>query len=327
MVVAALLAAGVWLVIGQAASYPRLLHAVGRADAWWLILAAAGTGLSYVGYALLYQIFSHVDGGPRPRLPLALRLAVAIFGASVIATSAGRLGSEYWSLRRMGQRPAGAWARVLSLNTAAWALLAALASLSALALLLGAGPGAPLGVELAWLLALPLCSVPVLFLSSPGRRHLAEDRGGRVRRLAASVVHALVLLRLAAGRSGLLARVLAGGALYWGGELLICWSALRAFGIEIGPAALVLAYATGYASTMIPLPAGGAGGVDAATTFAWTLVGVPLGPALLATLVQRLFSYWLPIILAGLSLRSIKRLGQDLPLVPQRAHAAPAGSC
>jgi uncharacterized protein (TIRG00374 family) len=100
--------------------------------------------------------------------------------------------------------------------------------------------------------------------------------------------------------------------LYWAGELLTVWMALRAFGVSLDPAGLVVAYATGYASTILPLPAGGVGGVDAASTYALTLVGVPLGPALLATLVQRLCTYWLPLAIALVSARSVKRLGGDL---------------
>jgi uncharacterized membrane protein YbhN (UPF0104 family) len=316
LVAGVLLAAGVWFAIGQLASYPRLLHALRTAHVWWLLLALIGMGLGYVGYALLYRVFSAVDQGPCPDLGLAVRLAVAVFGAAVIATSAGRLGAEYWSLRRLGQPPAGAWSRVLSLNTAAWAVLAALASLSALALLASPGQSVPLGVDVGWLVALPVCCLPALYLSAPTRRGLAEECGSPLRRLAASVVQALILLRHAAGRKPSLGRSVLGASLYWGGELLIAFGALRAFGVGVGPAALVIGYATGFVSTVIPLPAGGAGGVDAASTLAWTLIGVPLGPALLVTVIQRLFSYWIPIVLAGLSLRSIRRLGQDLARVP-----------
>jgi uncharacterized membrane protein YbhN (UPF0104 family) len=84
------------------------------------------------------------------------------------------------------------------------------------------------------------------------------------------------------------------------------------FGVDLGVAPLVVGYATGYVSTMLPLPAGGAGGVDAASTYALTLVGVPLGPALLATLVQRVCNYWLPLLIATLAARSLKCLRGEL---------------
>jgi uncharacterized membrane protein YbhN (UPF0104 family) len=326
LVVAVLLGAGVWFLIGQATSYSQLVSAVRRANPWWLTGALFGLIISYLGYALLYQSLCTLRRGPRPPLRLIVRLTVAVFGASVIATAAGRLGSEYWSLRRMREPAPRAWARVLAINTAAWALLAALACAGALALLLGAGGSVPLGVELAWLLTLPACLVPAMYLSAPARRHLAEDRGGRVRRTAASVISALVLLRQLGSSREHGARGLGGGLLYWTGELLISWCALRAFGAHLGLPALLIAYATGFVSTMLPLPAGGAGGVDAATTFAFTLVGVPLSLALLATLAQRVFSYWLPIVIAMLAARSIRRLGGDLSaLAPGRSLAWSAG--
>jgi uncharacterized membrane protein YbhN (UPF0104 family) len=321
VIVTALVGIGVWLLIGQAASYQRLQHAISHARAPWLAASLAAAIVGYLGYALLYQAVARIADGPRPPLWLMLRLAVAVFGASVIATSAGRLGGEYWSLRRRRERPPQAWSRVLAINTAAWAILAALASIAAALLLAGVGRRAPLGVELVWLLLPAACALPAVYLSSPARQGLTEDRGSRVRRTFATVVRALVLLRLMSVRRRALMRGLPGGLIYWAAELLTMWTALRAFGVELGYGALVVGYATGYASTMLPLPAGGVGGVDAATTYALTLVGVPLGPALLATLVQRLCTYWLPLGIAALAAPSLKRLGEDLAAVPRPSPA------
>lgn len=316
-VVAALLGAGVWLLIGQAASYSKLLHAIDRAHPWWLAGAVAAAMMAYPGYLLLYRAVAGVANGPRPATSLTLRITIAVFGASVIATAAGRLGSEYWTLRRMRERPPQAWSRVLAINTAAWGLLAGLASIGALAALLGFGRGAPLGLKLAWLLALPVCLIPALYLTSGTRRSLAEDRGGPVRRTFASALRGIILLRAVARWPQARRRVLAGALLYWAAELLTVWAALHAFGLSLGFPSLALGYATGFVSTMLPLPAGGAGGVDAASTYALTLVGVPLGPALLATLMQRLCTYWLPLLVALLATSSLRRLGTDLPSVPR----------
>jgi glycosyltransferase 2 family protein len=322
LVVAAVLAAGAWFVIGEIATYSRLVAALRRANPWWLLLALAGTGLTYLGYALTYGVFSRVQNGPRPRARTRLRLTAGIFGAAVIATSAARLAVEYWSLRRMREVPAQAFSRVLALNIAFWAVLAAAAALAAAALLAMDASATHLGLKLAWLLVLPLCWIPAAYLSSPRRRSLAENRGGHLRRLAASVVRSLVLVRRVLRQREDLLPGGGGALLYWAGELLIVWAGLRAFGVTLGPAALVIGFTTGYASTILPLPAGGAGGVDAAATYALTLVGVPLAPALLATLVQRLFSYWVPIVIAALSLRSIKRLGGDLAATPRPTASA-----
>jgi uncharacterized membrane protein YbhN (UPF0104 family) len=324
------LAAGVWVLIGQLASFHRLGDALRHADPAWLVLSVGATAAGYLGYALLFRSVATVAEGPQPPLPLVLRLTVAVFGASVIATSAGRLGSEYWAFRRMGEPAPQAWSRSLAINVWFWAVLGALAWSGATALLI-AGGRAPLSLEVAWIIVLPACAAPAWLLSSAKRRHLAEDRGGWARRGLAAALRSLVLLRGLHGRR--LRAATTGGLLHWGAELLTVWAALRAFGVDLSYGSLVLAYATGYVVTMVPLPAGGAGAVDAASTFALTLVGVPLAPALLATLVMRLATYWLPLGVAAVQFRSVRRLGDDLAAVPRRiqrlsqsARPAPAGT-
>jgi uncharacterized membrane protein YbhN (UPF0104 family) len=76
---------------------------------------------------------------------------------------------------------------------------------------------------------------------------------------------------------------------------------------------LVLAYTTAYAVTSLPLPAGGAGGVEAGLAFSLKAIGVPLASALLATLVYRFFTLWLPIALAAVAVPQVKRLAEELP--------------
>ncbi|HET8977868.1 MAG TPA: lysylphosphatidylglycerol synthase domain-containing protein [Solirubrobacteraceae bacterium] len=319
--VTVLVGAGVWAIIGQGASFSRLSHAVQTAGPLWMVLAAAGSAIAYIGYALLYQAVCHVGGGPRPRLRLALRMTVAVFGAAVVATAAGRLGVEYWSMRKMREQPALAVARVLTLNIALWAVLAALAALAGLVALAEQASGVPRVVELVWLVVVPACALTAFVLSSPRRQGFAAGDGGRIRRTAAAVVHSLVLLRAVSSWRPLRVGGIAGALVYWVGQLLVVWAALRGFGVHIGYAAFVLGYATGYASTILPLPFGGAGGVDAATVYALTLVGVPLGPALLATLVQRVLTYWLPLGVAILFVRALRRLGRDLAVVPRPSSA------
>jgi uncharacterized membrane protein YbhN (UPF0104 family) len=79
---------------------------------------------------------------------------------------------------------------------------------------------------------------------------------------------------------------------------------------------MVLAYATSNIITLLPLPAGGAGGIDAGMTFALRAIAIPLAPALLAVLVYRVVTFWLPTLPALALLPSIRRLAQTLPSVP-----------
>ena len=104
------------------------------------------------------------------------------------------------------------------------------------------------------------------------------------------------------------------------GDLLTLYAALRAFGVDdVHLAALVLAFATGYVATALPLPGGGSGGIEAALAFSLHAVGVPLAPALLAALVYRFFTFWLPILPALVLFPSIGGLDAELGRLKERA--------
>jgi uncharacterized membrane protein YbhN (UPF0104 family) len=76
-------------------------------------------------------------------------------------------------------------------------------------------------------------------------------------------------------------------------------AALAAVGSQPRPSLVLLAFTASLVLGMIPIMPGGLGFVEAGLTSMLTLAGVPAGEAVLATLVYRLASYWLPI-LAGL---------------------------
>jgi uncharacterized membrane protein YbhN (UPF0104 family) len=73
-------------------------------------------------------------------------------------------------------------------------------------------------------------------------------------------------------------------------------------------AALVLGYASGYVLTRRSLPAGGAGLVEVALTFALVGMGIHFVPALIGVVVYRLFNFWLPILPALILMPTIKDL-------------------
>lgn len=314
-VVLGLVAAGLYLLTQDGLSLSAVMTAIRRADPMWLAVAFAGAVACYPGYAVLYQALVRVQAGPQVGLWVALRLAVAVFGASVIATAAGRLGVEYWSLRKMREPSAAAWARVIALNTTAWAVLTAVTAVAAVVLL--AGGRAPLALELAWIAALPLCTPAAVYLATRSSPRAASEDGGRLQLLLATVVRSLRLVGSLAAERARGWRAVGGAIVFWAGECLVLWAALRAFGVHLGWAQLVVGYTTGYLATMLPLPAGGIGGVETAAVFGLTLVGAPAGPALLAVLVQRLCTYWLPLAAAMIASGVIRRLPRQLAAVPR----------
>jgi uncharacterized protein (TIRG00374 family) len=81
-----------------------------------------------------------------------------------------------------------------------------------------------------------------------------------------------------------------------GFDYLALLSALTAIGSRPRPSLVLLAYASAMVLSMIPITPGGLGLVETGLTATLVLAGVSGGDAVLATLIYRLASYWLPIV-------------------------------
>jgi uncharacterized membrane protein YbhN (UPF0104 family) len=325
--------------IGQVTSLHHVVRALGRGDHTWFPVCLAGALLAYAGYVAAYRDVARFNGGPALGVWMTLRIVVIGFGAVLIGSSAGTLGIDYWALHRAGEPRQSAIRRVLAVSTLQWFVLAILACLAAAVTL--AGPWrAPAAMEIAWIVAVPTCVLAAAWVSSPRRSDrltspppgaIELDRHPRTwvrwlqhagRAILANSVGGVVIVRRLLRRPFAHPAALLGFPLYWAGDVLILYAALRAFGVHPHPAPLALAYATGFAITALPLPAGGSGGVEAGLTFALNSVGIPVAPALLATLVYRAFTLWLPIAPALALLPQVRTLDRELPLVPRASPTA-----
>lgn len=336
----AALALAVAAVVGieQVTSSHNVVRALGRGDHAWFPVCLAGALLAYAGYVGAYRDVARFDGGPIFSAWTTLRIVVIGFGAVLIGSSAGTLGIDYWALNRAGEPRHTAVRRVLAVSTLQWFVLAILACLAAAATL--AGPWqAPFAMEVAWLAVVPVCILLAAWVSSPRRSDrltaiptgtVRLDRnpgtwarwlrhGGRA--VLSDSIGGVVIVRCLLRRPFAHPAALLGFPLYWTGDVLILYAALRAFGVHPRPIPLVLAYATGFVITALPLPAGGSGGVEAGLTFALNSVGIPLAPALLGTLVYRAFTLWLPVGPAVALLPQVRTLDRELPLVPRASEA------
>ena len=302
------------VLIAEAAHSADLLGRLRRASAGWLLVCAVGEAIAYAGYLAGYRAIAQLDGGPRLPAWVALRVVALAFGAFAVATAVGGLSVDFWALREAGEPPARASARVIAFETLRWAVLALATWLAALAALAGLSRWVGWVLPVVWLVVVPACFAGGLWVSSPRRRdRLARPRGGRIRRAFGVAVETLVYLRtLMSARLGIRGRALGGSLVFWAGDAACAWAALRAFGVRVGVAPLLLGYATGYVSEAIPLPAGGAGGVDAAMTGGFVLAGAPLGAALLAAVTFRIFNFWLPALLAVPSMLGARGLRDRL---------------
>lgn len=310
LVVPTVLALGAVALLADLAGAEPLNRAARNLHPEWLLLCFGGELLAYFGYVLAVRDTARVDGGPGLSLGRTLQSVVAGFGVFAATRTSGGFAVDYWVLRSAGEDRDGAMARVLALGALEYAVLAPAALCSAIALLAG-GADVSLTLTLPWLLVIP-GAVVAIWLSSPKRaqRYAKPHGDGRVRHAFAHAVAGLSILRsmfLAPPREHGLG--LLGTALYWAGDIACLWGALQVFGNpRLSVPALILGYATGYVLTRRSLPAGGAGVVEIALTFALHWMGFPFVRALLGVVVYRIFNLWLPILPALATLPAVKDL-------------------
>jgi uncharacterized membrane protein YbhN (UPF0104 family) len=336
IILGAALVAGALGIIGHVAQFSRLRDGLARASFEWIPIAICGKVAGYAGYITAYKKLAAMRGGPKLSTWMATRVVGLGFGATVVGSAAGGLATDYWALHRAGCSGDEALRRVLGLNTLQWLSLGVGASVAGVAAMLGLASHVPIGMALGWPVTVAFCFVAGAAASAPGRVERLSNAplpGTRsshgpvaiarwavswARRGLADAIGGLVFVRTAISGPCRNFGALLGFPLYWAGDLLTLYACLRAFDSDLGLAALVLAYATGYVATALPLPVGGAGGVDAALTLTLHVVGLPLATALLAAVVYRGVSFWLPILPAVALLPTVPRLATELSEVAQR---------
>jgi len=340
--VAVVLGLGTIAVVGHAADWEQVEEALDQADRAWLPLCLVGLLAAYAGYVMAYRDVARADDGPRLPVPVATRVVMIGAGATVVGASAGGLAVDFWALHRAGEPSHTAARRVLAFNTLEWAVFALGASAAGILALAGVVDGVPTGMAVGWPVATAVCVLLAVWVSRGERgRRLAALPGPRPaleRRPHTWLPWLRPLLRAgladAIGGLRLMWRVvaaphrhvagLAGFPVYWGGNLLCLYAALRAFGGSPAVPALLIAYATAYVATALPLPAGGAGGIEASLAFSLTAIDVPLASAVLATLVFRVVTFWLPLPLAAVALAGARRLDDALAAIAAARAPAPA---
>ncbi|MGH3112669.1 MAG: lysylphosphatidylglycerol synthase transmembrane domain-containing protein [Gaiellaceae bacterium] len=335
------LAVGAVGLVGAVGEYDEMLEAVRQADKIWFPLCLGGLLLAYVvtssgtgtrpGWAEARS--SNTGQSPASSSPASERTSSAPRPGRSPSTSGPSTGP--------GADVHESARRVLGLNALEWAVLGGSAAAAGALVLAGLGPDAPLAMAVGWLVVVPACLAAAVWFGLPGRSRRLTDapaeepealgRNPRawvrwaaveLQKALADGVGAVVVVRELFShplryRAGLL-----GFPVYWAGQLLLLYAALRAFIPEpVDPIGLVLAFATGYAASSLPLPTGGSGAIEAAMTFSLHAVGVPLAPALLGVLVYRLFSFWLPIVPALLLLPAVRSLPGELRRVGRESDA------
>lgn len=282
------------------------------ADAWsdlhfgWLGLVVVAGLLAIPTYVVSYRAVVRFNGGPRPPLPLLLRVVIAGFGPFAPGGGFSVDKRALQALEEDDERAARV--RVLGLGALEWALLAPAAWLAAV-ILLASGDRRPMASLLwPWALAVPVGFVLALWLAVPARRKRLEAGGGRIRPALAEALYGVGMLPAMARGLSSCWIAWTGTALYWTLDIAAFYGSLRFIGLVPNLGEAVLGYATGYALTRRSMPLGGAGITEALMTFSLHWVGLPIAPALAAVVVYRLFNFALPAVPALLVRRRLRPL-------------------
>jgi uncharacterized membrane protein YbhN (UPF0104 family) len=313
-----LLVLGGFLVASLAALYYLLPQLAGLNDTWhriedgspyWMFLALLFTVGMFGGYVMMFRgVFVRTpDGGDRIGWKESYQITMAGLAASRIfaAGGAGGLVLTAWALRRAGMRKRLVADKTLSFLILTYFPYVAALIVCGLGLRIGLFPGeAPFGLTvvpaafagIALAIGLSIALVPTDL-----QRRLGGWAGGdgRLVRIAQKLAH--LPASASAGMRDALDHVrsrdpaLTGAILFWAFQILVLWAAFRAFGDAPPAAVLVQAFFVGMLGNLLPMP-GGVGGVEGGMIASFVAFGVDGGLAVVAVLVYRAFTFWLPLI-------------------------------
>lgn len=297
---AVLLALG-FLVVNRSEGYELVLLA-GRIEPRWLALACVFQALTYLADALVWaRVLAR--GGERRPLTRLVRLSFAKFFVDQFLPTGGVTGTilVVRSLEKGGVTRGTAMA-ALVLRTCSYYLAYGLALAAAIWIADRAGqvsdPVFGLGVAMVGVFA----AVPVTILWSlrvPGRGFPRWFERLLDRRLFRKLRPRLEAMRDASPafvRDGPLlahATVAQGVIFLLDGASL--WVMLLALGVDTSFAAAFAGFMLGFLAGSVGIPAG-LGAFEAATVGGLNVMGVPVAPALAATLLFRGLSLWLPLV-------------------------------
>ena len=294
-------------------AWPRL---AGVAVRWFVVLAL----LEFCSFAALWWL-ARIALAPHPHDAEGVdghRARPLGWGTAATAQLAGNAASKVVPggaatgglvqakvLISAGQPATNVASGLTAVNLLSAAVLLLLPVLTIPALIIGPPPARQLqlGLVVSMVLAVVIVAVGVTALTWPKVVALIGRGIGRIVHLVrASVTPDAVADSLLAQRD----RIAAAFDKHWWRAAIAAAAnrmfdyaalvaALVAFGAQVRPSEVLLAYVIAQAFAIIPITPGGVGFVDAGLTALLILVGVPADTALIATLLYRLFSFWLPI--------------------------------
>jgi uncharacterized protein (TIRG00374 family) len=309
-----LVALGGFLLVSLAALYFLLPQLAGLDDTWerietgrpvWTVAALLLTLGMFGGYVAMFR---GVYGRAAARIgwQASYQITMAGLAASRLfaAGGAGGLVLTAWALRRSGMRK-----RTVADKTISFLVLTYLPYVAAVivcgfglhwGLFSGEDPFSLTFVPAVVGLVLLAIALAVAFIPTDLQRRLRglerEGRLGRVtHQLAVAPASTSAGVRDALEHLRSRDPALLGAILFWAFQIAVLWAAFHAFGDSPPLAVLVQAFFIGMLGNLLPMP-GGVGGVEGGMVGAFSAFGVSFDLALVAVLVYRAFTFWLPLV-------------------------------
>jgi uncharacterized protein (TIRG00374 family) len=275
-----------------------LLTAASLASLWWLTRLALEPHL----------VDADDESGPvRVRWGTVATAQLAGTAASRVVPGGAATGGVVQArlLIQAGEPPAAVASALAGVGLITTAVLLLLPILTVPALLIGPPPAEQLqlGLVVSLIVAVAIVGVGVTVLLWPRVLSVVGRLVGHVlHRVRPSTTADSVALLLSAQR----ARVAAAFAGRWWLAVFLAAAnrmfdyaalvaALTAFGVHVRPSEVLLAFVVAQALALVPITPGGLGFVESGLTALLVVIGVPVDVSVIATLLYRLVSFWLPI--------------------------------
>jgi uncharacterized protein (TIRG00374 family) len=259
------------------------------------------------GYIEMFRgVFSKVAKGVIGRTEAYLITMAGLAASRIFAAGgAGGLVLQAWALRQAGLPKRVVADKTISFLVLTYFPYAAAVIICGLGLRIGIFPGeAPFAMTVVpAAIAVVMMGIAALILLVPTdlQRRLdgfARRTGwlGRIAQKLASIP--------AASSAGLHDAIkhlrsrdpaLLGAVAFWAFQIAVLWAAFRAFGDAPPLAVLIQAFFVGMLGNLLPIP-GGVGGVEGGMIGAFAAFGVDAGLAVVAVLVFRALTFWLPLL-------------------------------
>jgi uncharacterized protein (TIRG00374 family) len=297
--------AGLYFLLPQLAGLDDTWHRIESGSPLWMVLAFLLTFGMFAGYVAMFRgVFGHVDriGWRESYLITMAGLAASrIFAAG----GAGGLVLQAWALRQAGMAKREVADKTISFLVLTYFPYAAAVVICGLGLRIGIFPGeAPITMTLIpAIIALILMALTSLILLVPTDLQRRLDgfakRTGRLGRVMTKL--ATIPAATSAGLHDAISHIrsrnpaLLGAVLFWAFQIAVLWAAFHAFGDAPPLAVLIQAFFVGMLGNLLPIP-GGVGGVEGGMIGAFAAFGVDAGLAVVAVLVFRAFTFWLPLL-------------------------------